>query len=331
MSMSRRAFVGFAGALLASTALTGPAVAETFAVRFVGQHASFMKDNPKVVLPTYHLNFITSQQATAVASISARSRLAMVLVGPTEAVMRKLANEAHADLRAQFEAAGIPVVSDEEARTLVANAGLKVIPGNIERAGIGPGITIGKSVRRGWVVVGPDAAPALQDYNSMRASPMTMMTTLNAAKPMVKPAFDLGATIIAPALTLDFVNMEASNGSLLGGVASASGEVQFSILLESSVIFMNPTRDGAVGNPGGLRPRATVGSKVPFARVEKGGAAVRVGTMTDVVDENYQSVQRARGDAVVADMVVWEGLVRDAYRSYNAAIVAEVAKAKKPK
>ena len=47
--------------------------------------------------------------------------------------------------------------------------------------------------------------------------------------------------------------------------------------------------------------------------------------IADVVDESYQAVQRARGDAVVVDLPVWEGLARDAYRSYNAAIVQAIA------
>jgi hypothetical protein len=47
------------------------------------------------------------------------------------------------------------------------------------------------------------------------------------------------------------------------------------------------------------------------------------------VDENYQTVARARGDAVVVNLPVWESLVRDAYSGYNAAIVAAVVKAVK--
>jgi len=70
-------------------------------------------------------------------------------------------------------------------------------------------------------------------------------------------------------------------------------------------------------------------SATTFAKVEEGGAAVNVGTMTSIADDNYQSVQRARGDAVIVDLPVWEGLVRDAYRSFNAAIVASVISGRK--
>ena len=39
------------------------------------------------------------------------------------------------------------------------------------------------------------------------------------------------------------------------------------------------------------------------------GAAVNVGSMSSIADDNYLVVQRARGDAVVVDLPVWEGLV----------------------
>ena len=73
--------------------------------------------------------------------------------------MRKLADEAYADLRAQFEAAGVPVISEAETQAMVTQAGMERLPGNMEKGGGGPGITIGKSLKRGYVTYGASGAP----------------------------------------------------------------------------------------------------------------------------------------------------------------------------
>ena len=106
--------------------------------------------------------------------------------------------------------------------------------------------------------------------------------------------------------------------------ASVDGKVGFSVLAESGVSFQNPAGDSGYGTPGELRPKADVVSTTTFSKVEEGGAAVNVGSMSSIADDNYINVQRARGDAVVVDLPVWEGLMRDAYRSYNTAIVASI-------
>ena len=69
-------------ALAFAVAMTAPlaAVAETFNIQMTGQNRSFLRGD-RFVIPTYHLNFVTSQQATSVVSIGARTRLAMVRQG----------------------------------------------------------------------------------------------------------------------------------------------------------------------------------------------------------------------------------------------------------
>ena len=54
------------------------------------------------------------------------------------------------------------------------------------------------------------------------------------------------------------------------------------------------------------------------AAVDTGGGGVRA----------LSSGGAARGDAVIVDPTAWSALVRDAYRSYNAAIVAAIVKAR---
>jgi len=308
----------------------GPALAQPMPVKWVTMFDSQFKGHPNVVIPAYHVNFITSQQATAVATIGARSRLAMVLAGVDEATMRKLTDAAYADLKAQFTAAGIGVVSEADAQALVAATGLERIPGNMATAGGGPGVTIGKSLRRGFVTFGATDAPALNAYRLAEAqaglgAAMANASAVSNSAKFAKPAWPLNANVLIPSLTINFAEMEASTGSgMFGATANASGAVKFMIDLDSPTITLNPVMDGRSANPGGLRPAKNVVWGTPFATVEKGGAQVRsMGTWTD---ENYQTVARARGDAVVVDLPVWEGLVRDAYRSYNAALVAAVVK-----
>jgi len=325
--MDRRAFLG-AAAAAALTFAARPALAEPMAVKWMTAHDGLFKGHKRVAIPAYHINFIVWQQATAAASIATRSRLVLLLTGVDVPTLRKLTDEAYADLKAQFSAAGIEVVSEADAQAMVATAGMERLLDNMAVVGGGKSITIGKSVRRGFVTIGASQAPALTAYRLPEAQTgfgaVASMGQINAGTKMYKSAWDLDANILIPSLTLDFAAMEASTGGMFGGVASASGSVRFRIDMDSPTHTLNPASGGRFGTPGALRPGKDVVSQTPFATVEEGKAAVRsLGTW---VDENYQEVARSRGDAVVVNLPVWESLVRDAYRGYNAAIVAAVAK-----
>ena len=328
--MHRRLFLSAAAASALSFAAR-PAMAEPMTVKWAYTHASMFKGHKRVAIPAYHINFIVWQQATAAASIATRSRLVLLMTGVDIATMRKLTDEAYADLRAQFTAAGIEVVSEADAKAMVATAGMERLPGNMAAVGGGPGITIGKSVRRGFVTIGAAEAPALTAYRLPESQTgfgaMAAATQINAGAKMYKSAWDLDANILVPSLTLDFAQMEADNGGMFGGATRTSGVIKFRIDMDSPTWTLNPASGGRFGTPGGLRPAKDVVSQTPFATVEEGAAGVRsLGTW---VDENYQTVARARGDAVVVNLPVWEGLVRDAYRGYNAAVVGAAAKAMK--
>jgi hypothetical protein len=254
-----------------------------------------------------------------------------VLSGVDEPLMRRLTEEAYADLRKQMEAAGIVLVSEADTMAMVTQSGLERAPGNMMQSGggaggFGFGITINKSLTSGHVTFGPAAAPAMTAYRTFD-SPIAAFT--GGGGRMGKPAHALDATLISPSLTIDFAQMSAQTGSdFLGrSTASTSGSAGFAILANSPVNLLNPNPISST--PGAMRPAKDIVSPTPFAKVEEGGAAVSTSaTLGAIVDSNYQTVQRARGDAVVADPKVWEGLVRDAYRDYNAAIVAEVKKAR---
>ena len=180
-------------------------------------------------------------------------------------------------------------------------------------------------MRRGWATFGPDAAPALTAFRSM-ARPMGSNIPVGGTHRLNRQLGEVQAIAIVPSLTIDFVNMSASTGTgILGQArASASGRPGFAVLMDSPVQAHKPAPVGP-GTPGSFRPRRDTVSTTPFAEVIQGGAEVRgSATLSDIADENYITISRARGDAVVVDMPVWEGLVRDGYRAYNAAIVAAI-------
>lgn len=323
MTVTRRALTGAALALFVAAAPLSQAFAEPLTVQMTGQTRQLLSGQ-RYAIAAYHLNFVTSQQATSVASISARTRLAMVLQGVDQATMRRLTNEAYEDLRAQMQAAGLTLVSPEDTRAMTQAAGVRELPGNLEIAGIGPGITVGASLRRGWVTLGADAAPALQPLATMRGQ-MAQIGAINALSGFNRTPDSADLVVMAPSLVIDFARMQAARPGMFGGAASTSGQAAFGILAESKVTVQKPAGRMNTGTPGGFQPRADVWSSTAFGQVVQGGAAVRAGvSFSDTVDENYQAVQRARGDAVVVDLPVWEGLVRDAYRAYNAGIVAAI-------
>jgi len=306
-----------------------PAAAEPMTVPLTGHHKGFIAGHANVAIPAYHVNFVTSHQATASASVMAKTRLAMVLEGPDAELMRRLTDEAYDDLVTQMKAAGLSVLSAEQAVAIAQP--MQKIAGNFEKSDIKGGITIGKSLRRGWVTFGAAKAPALMALRHLN-SPNGMVSGFGMLElgKMNKAAGAADTVLVMPSLTLDFAAMSADTGKDFLGrdKATAEGKVGFSVLAGSPVTFQNPAKNPNYGTPGALYPKKDVVSVTAFATVEKGGAAVRVGTLTPIADENYITVQRARGDAVVADVAVWEGLVRDAFKAYNSSIVAAIVAVK---
>jgi hypothetical protein len=318
-----RTLVGVAALALVFCAST--AVAEqSGAVQFSGTLGPFAREQANVAVPAYHVTFITQQQGTAAGNIEARARLNAVLAGIDEATMRRLTNEAHADLITRLEAANLAVLPAEQARALAH--GVDPVPGNSDVKGVGAGITIGRSVRRGYASYGADEAPMLVPYHNPTGATggPNLMRVMGAANTIGRAAREADAWAVIPALSIDFINMEARRTS---SSANVSSEVVFSLRMASGA---STAGRGAAG-PGymqGLRMTRDVSWNDAFAEVIQGGAAVREGTMTPIVNENYEVEARARGDAIVADAAIWEELVRQAYRTFNAALVAKIVEAR---
>jgi hypothetical protein len=304
-----------AGIAVAAAFGGGAARAQSFPVQMAKHQSSYFKGVGPVVLPTYHVTFIVSHQATAVGGIGARARMTKVLSGVDEATLRRLTDEAHADLKAQFAAAGYTVAGDEQARAMVAAAAIPALPGNVEMVSGEGGITVNKSVRDGYVTMGPSSAPALAPYKYGANYLGQIGFNNRLAKGQPKDTL-----AVLPHLVVDFANMEAGTGSRFGGRATATvgGDVAFSIRGVASNVTVVKVLDRDRMFPASIRPERDYGVATPFATQQAGGAAVRPLSIAG------NSV--TRGDAVVVDLPAWENLVRAAYKSYNAAIVAAVVK-----
>ena len=314
------------GAALAALALsTGGATAEqSGTVQFSGALGPFARQQAHVAVPAYHVTFITQQQATAAGSIEARARLNAVLAGIDEATMRRLTNEAYADLITRLQAANLSVVPAAQGRALAD--GVDAVPNNGDTRGVGAGITIGRSVRRGYASYGADEAPMLVPYHNPTGPTggPNMMQAMGAANTIGRAAREIDAWAIIPALTIDFINMEARRTS---STANVSGEVMFSLRAASGASTAGRGNAGP-GYMQGVRMMRDVTWTETFAETIQGGAAVREGSMTPIVNENYEVEARARGDAIVADAAAWEALVREAYQAFNTALVAEIVEAR---
>jgi hypothetical protein len=311
-------FATLAG-LVAALSLTAPAaIAQTFPIKMASYNKGYFKGFNAVVLPSYNMTFITASQATAVGG-GARARLTKVLVGVDEETMRKLADEAHADLRAQFTAAGIPVASDETATAMLAANTIPVHPGNRDVVDASGGITLNKSLRQSYVTVGPKAAPLLTPYKTnLTGGGALSMIAFNNRIAKGQPE---GTMAVIPTLVLDFANVGASTSSnMRGNSASAQGGAAFTIRgVASGIIFAKVIGRGYIF-PFFIRPESESGVATPFS-VDVAGAA-------NVAPVSVMGESVARGDAVIVDLPAWEGLVRAAYKSYNSAIVTAALKGK---
>ncbi|MEJ0059298.1 MAG: hypothetical protein WDM79_06925 [Terricaulis sp.] len=323
-----RFFGTVAAAVVAAACLSvssvQPASAEA-AVELTGSAGPFFQQRAKVAVPAYHVVFITQQEGTAAGSMEARARLNTRLVGVDEATMRRLANEAHADFVAQLQGAGIEVVPAEQNATIAAD--VEKVPGNGDVRDAGRGITIGRAVRRGYAAFGADAAPLLAPYHNPTSPNGTpnMIQIPGASNKLGRAARVFDAVAVVPALTFDYVSMELTARS---DAANVSANLGFALRASSNVAFAGQGNAGP-GYYQGMRMREDYTVPTSFiADVATGGADVNVGTLTAQADENYVMQDRARGDAVYVNLPVWEGLVRDAYKTFNAAVVAEIVEAR---
>lgn len=294
--------------------IAAPATAQTFPIKWSSHGSSYFKGVGPILLPSYHLTFITSKEATAVGGFGARARLTKSLAGVDEATLRRLTDEAYADLSAQFTAAGFTVIDPDKTREIIATGGIQLQPGNVSTARAGQAIVVNAAVSNGHVMFGPMAAPALAPFR-----PGSNVMAWNAQYPKLIAGQPKDTLAVLPYLVLDFGNLGADTGSRRGrATATVGGDLAFTIRGVQSGLIVVKALDRGRAWPAFIRPENEPSVSTVFATEVPGGAGVRplqIGT------ENL-----TRGDAVVVNLPVWEDLVRRAFKDYNAAIVAAVVK-----
>ncbi len=314
------------GVVAAAACLTAaPAMAQ---MQLSNVPPTIMKGRSKVAVPSYEITFITQQQATAAATIGARTRLLTQLTGVDAAVMKRLTNEAYADLIAKLTAAGVPLAAAP--MVTAATAGVERLPGNQDIQIIGKTITIGKGVAKGWASFGADAAPAIKAFHNPASSPMGMMSARGGAGALSGAIKTLDAVMLVPNLNIDFVDMEASTGRGLLGQASAraSGSLNFSVRALATKADVVGQAQAGPAYVLSANLNKDVDYPGAFATVLEGEAAVRQLIGANTTDSNYLYNPSARGDAVAVNLPAWEALVRRAFGDYNTAVVAAVVKAR---
>ncbi|BAV65582.1 hypothetical protein [Sphingobium cloacae] len=275
----------------------------------------------KIAILSYSINFVTAQRASANATVGVKARAGTALIGVDEAMMRRLANEAFADLKAQMAAAGIPSIGDDIVARTARTAGVTLIPGNREENRDG-GMTIGTGIKKAYVSVGADAAPLTDLYQSAgKVGGFGMLARFGKGNALSKPALELGAAFISPSLTIDFADADARIGRTLAGSRRASVEIepQFAIRAPSPTNIQVGQSVGIAG-PTMMTLSKDVVIKAPFSHSAGASAMQSEGA--------YLEMKQARPGDIIVDLPRWTALVQSAYRAYNASVVANLLAAR---
>jgi hypothetical protein len=318
-------YLHFAAAALALV-LTVSSTAQDFSVKMTGGHSGLFKGRGRIAIPSYSINYIVAQKASASGSVSVKAKSTTILTGIDEALMRQIADEAFADLKAQLAAANVPLATDAEAASVLSTSGTTLAPGNTYSGG-DSGIVIGKGIKKQFISFGATAAPLTELFQpGGKTGGLGALGKIGSTNKLNAPGEAIDATLIFPSLTLDFAESEVSvSRTLVGGKrASASNEVKFSIRAESPVNIQNPAKRG-IGTPGTLRPAKDASTDVEFAKVEGGTEATSRANYGSLFDDGMIK----NSSLVVADPVKWTELARAAFKAYNAAIVATIKDARK--
>ncbi len=331
-ALSRRALLGGLAAGCAAVALEWPAFAAKdpevpFGFKFSGFSGQMLRA-PAFALPSYQVTFFTAHQSTAQADIGVRSRLTATLTGITDQQLRALTDAAYADLKAQFAAAGIALLPQEQVTAAVVAGGSKLAAGNAEVKNIRGGISIGGSVRKAYVALGATEAPMIEGLHRATATGAGgILSRFGAQNELSDATKKLNAVLFMPSLVIDFADSDAKNGrDFLGRKrAMVSTDLGFTISSVSKVSLSTAMNKGYAVTPGTMI----------LTKDYRGGHAVRRGRHGGIAVGGRPGLfelpagRERKGTLIAVDAPAWEGLVRQAYTAFNAAIVAEVKKAQK--
>jgi len=314
------ALVAFEGPLRAQAATAFP-------FKFTG-HSGQLLRAPGFAVPSYQITFFTAHQSTAQADIGVRSRLTATLTGIGDERMRALTDAAYADLAQQFAAAGITLLPADQVRAAVVAGGSRLAADNRDVKNIRGGISIGGSVRKAYLAFGAAEAPMIEGLHQATATGAGgILSRFGAQNQLGDATKSLNAVLMMPSLVIDFADSDARSGrDFLGRKrAMTSTDLGFTVSSTSRINLSTAMNRGRAVTPGAMYLTKDYRVDTPFAAVGTAESLSAIGQ----ADSSYLPDESERGTLIAVDVPAWEGLVREAYRAFNAALVAEVAKAQR--
>ena len=280
----------------------------------------FLAGRPRIAVPSYTLALVRSGKASAFGGgagsemAGRRASLTTALVGVSDELAEKLAEEANADLIRRLTEVGFDVVPQDQVRAHPDMARLQAL-GSRARG------------QNGLSIYAPAAAPLVQGgpfgANALAASKTYMVYNDLSA--------ELDAVVLTPALAVDYQQLESSGRRTFVGSAHVGAEVRFSVLNGSGATFLYGKRRGLGGGMGGsLALQQPHGSGEPF------GLMYEVDDRSDSVALHNAFASAGLGSlyrqskvyAVEVHPDRYAALVRAAFQGLNAAIVKEVRRAR---
>lgn len=304
-----------------------PSEAPSLPVVLNGGATRYLKNRPRIVVPAYTIGFIQGASASAFGGgagtemAGRRTKIATRLVGLTDEMARELADAAYADLLQQLRDAGFEVV---DLPSLQAAPSLQGLARYAEPVG-GQGV-IDSRATKAWVAYGPQALPPIKGYAFEQG--LGAIAASGALMAFGKASLELDAIVLNPRLMIDYIDMESSGQRVYSGSASVDADLRFAINPLSRIDFVwGNDRGGAM--PGWFTTKGA-SSPQPFGILaQTSDRSDSVALHNALVNVGFGSVYR---QSLVYDAEVsprrYQALTRAAFRGFNAALVAEIRKAR---
>lgn len=296
-------------------------------VALQGQATRYLANRPKIVVPGYTLAFVHGATASAFGGGAGldtnkrRTQIATRLVGLTDDMAQDIADQAYDDLVRQLEAAGFEVLDPAAQLASEQMQGLARYSGPFGGQGI-----IDSRATKAWVVYGPRALPPIKGHAFETG--MGAVAASGALLRFGRASRDLDAIIVSPRVLIDYIDMESTGQRVYSGSASVDAELRFGINPKSQVDFVWGNNNGGA-MPGWFTTKGAY-TPQPFGILaQTADRSDSIATHNALVSVGFGSIYR---QSLVYDAEVspkrYAALSRAAIQGFNAALVAEIRKAR---
>lgn len=288
----------------------------------------------KVIIPFFQVQFVTDAQASASGAGGAHSRTATRLEGPTPQQMQAVTDEVYAAFVADLTAAGLEVVSPEQARTFAAYNDI-----------MSAGKPSGGDVKGMNGVTSAFYAPTGMNYYFLPtglpdlAGGGTMTAVGNA--PIIRKEADLmtqsGAAVVGFRAVVDFATLSASDRRGFRALArNAKTSAEFGLVIKpvaTQVFLITPNAKGTMIDPHNrmrlelqaplmIDSEAIQSTDENSSKGAKRGEAIAnaIGFLSGIGGSSSKS----QSFAVVVDPAVWQKDVTGALKGVSSAATARL-------